>query len=61
MQNYSWDKCTQEEGSWSNEIILKVVEGFPKDVAMSHNVSGKWKFIRWRGGAGEWGQVGETI
>lgn len=41
MQNYSWDKCTQEEVSWSNEITLKVVEGFPKDVAMSHNVSGK--------------------
>lgn len=41
MQNYSWDKCTQEEGSWSSEIILKVVEGFPKDVAMSRNVLGK--------------------
>lgn len=31
---------------WSNEIIRKVVEWLPEDVAMTHDVLGEWKFIR---------------
>lgn len=36
----------ERKGLSSNENTQKVVEGFPGDAVMSHDVLGEWKFIR---------------